>query len=145
MPTRVGPQRFAGAKVATVAAGLSNSSAVTEGGALFTWGKGEANYPFGSQVPGGLGHADLRNSLVPTPVSPRLLGGTRVGRWHGLAEELALGLCHGHARPAGAGAGVTGSGGRRRSRWVQGKAPAGGEDDRGCPYFMVPGDLVKRV
>ena len=28
---------------------------------------------------------------------------------------------------------------------MQGKAPAGREDDRGCPYFMMPGDLVKRV
>jgi hypothetical protein len=28
---------------------------------------------------------------------------------------------------------------------VQGKAPAEGEDDRGCPYFMMPADLVKRV
>jgi hypothetical protein len=28
---------------------------------------------------------------------------------------------------------------------VQGKAPAGEEDDRGCPYFMMPADLVKQV
>ena len=34
-----------------------------------------------------------------------------------------------HAR-LGAGVGVSSSGGRRRSRRVQGKAPAGGEDDR---------------
>ncbi len=69
--------------------------------------------------------------------------GARVGRWHGLAEELALAFAMGtHAR-LGAGAGVTG--GRWRSRRVQDKAPAGGEDDGGCPYFMMPGDLVKRV
>jgi hypothetical protein len=49
-----------------------------------------------------------------------------------------------HAR-LGAGAGGARAGGRRRSRRVQGKAPARGEDDRGCPYFMMPGDLVKRV
>ena len=50
-----------------------------------------------------------------------------------------------HARlGAGAWAGGAGGGGRRRSRRVQGKAP-GGVDDRGCPYFMMPGDLLKRV
>ena len=49
-----------------------------------------------------------------------------------------------HAR-LGAGAGGARAGGRRRSRRVQGKAPARGEDDRGCPYFMMPGDLLKRV
>ena len=51
-----------GAQVAKVAAGLYHSAAVTEGGALFTWGKGEEDSDdAGSQVPGGLGHADLRS------------------------------------------------------------------------------------
>jgi alpha-tubulin suppressor-like RCC1 family protein len=102
VPTRVDPQRVGGVQVATVASGYYHSAAVTEGGALFTWGRGKA-YPPGSQTPGGLGHADLRNRLVPTLVSPRLLGGARVGRWHGLAEELALALLAfamgTHARP----------------------------------------------
>jgi hypothetical protein len=56
------------------------------------WGKGEADSnDAGSQVPGGLGHADLRDRLVPTLVSPRLLGGARVGRWHGLMEGTHAG------------------------------------------------------
>jgi alpha-tubulin suppressor-like RCC1 family protein len=70
VPTRVDPLRFAGAQVATVAAGTEHSATVTERGALFTWGRGE-QHPPGSQVPGGLGHADLRDRLVPTLVSPR--------------------------------------------------------------------------
>jgi len=42
---------------------------VTEGGALFTWGKGEEDSDdAGSQVPGGLGHADLR-SHTPSVLS----------------------------------------------------------------------------
>jgi hypothetical protein len=41
-------------------------------------------------VPGGLGHADLVNRLVPTLVQRQLLGETRVGRCHRLREELAL-------------------------------------------------------
>ena len=82
---------------------------------------------------------------MPTPVLPLLLGGVRVRRWHGLSEELALAFAMGtHAR-LGASVGVTGRGGSRRSRLVQGKAPAEGEDYRGCPYFMMPGDLVTRV
>jgi alpha-tubulin suppressor-like RCC1 family protein len=117
--TRMDPQRFAGAQVSTVAAGLGHSAAVTEGGALFTWGRGEA-FRTASQVPVGLGHADHRDRLVSTLVSSHLLGGGRVGRWHGLAEELALAFASGtHAR-LGAGAGG-GRGGcrawlRRRER-----------------------------
>ena len=72
----------------------------------------------------------MRNRLVPTPVSPRLLGGARVGRWHELAEELALAFAMGTHAWLGAGAGVTGSGGRRRSRRAR-------KDDRGCPYLMI--------
>ena len=126
LPTRVDPERFAGAQVATVAAGLSHSAAVTEGGALFTWGRGEADQA-GSQVPGGLGHADLCNRLVPTPISPRLLGGARVGRWHGLTEELALAFAMGTHSRLGAGA-------------------RGGEgEEKGCLYLMMPADLVERV
>ena len=43
-------------------------------------------------------------------------------------------------------AGWGASGGRGGSR-PGGKAAAGGEDDKGCPYrkFMMSGDLVKRV
>jgi alpha-tubulin suppressor-like RCC1 family protein len=100
VPTRVDPQRFGGAQVATVAGGAYHSAAVTEGGALFTWGKGKTDSCHPRHlVPGGLGHADLRDRRVPTLVSPRLLGGARVGRWHGLAEELALSFAMGtHAR-----------------------------------------------
>jgi hypothetical protein len=40
---------------------------VTAGGALYSWGKGEAGYT-GSPLPGRLGHADLAIMLVPTLV-----------------------------------------------------------------------------
>jgi RCC1 and BTB domain-containing protein len=137
VPTRVDPQRFEGAQVATVAAGDHRSAAVTEGGALFIWGRCGKEYDAGyAQMSGGLGHAhsmlypaDLANMLVPTPMSPRLLGGARVGRWHGLAEELALAFAMGtHAR-LGAGAGG-----------AEGEAC-----DKGCLYLMMPADLAERV
>ncbi len=55
--------RSASAAVATVAAGFSHSAALTEGGCPLD------SYDADSQVPGGLGHADLRDRLVPTLVS----------------------------------------------------------------------------
>ena len=97
-------------------------------------------------MPGGLGHADLADRLVPTPVSPRLLGGARVGRCHGLAEEHALAFAMGtHARLGAGAGGEQGSGGRRRSRRRQGMAPAEGEEGRGCVYLTMQGELVKMV
>jgi hypothetical protein len=146
VPTRVDPQHFAHAPISAVAAGQSHSAAVTAVGALYTWGKGEAGYNPGSQVPGGLGHADLANRLVPTLVPRQLLGGARVGRCHGLREELALAFAMGTHERLGASSAAAGGGGtKRRSRRAQGKAPAAGREEEGCPYLMMPADLVKRV
>ena len=145
VPTRVDPQHFAHAPISTVAAGYSHSAAVTAGGALYTWGQGEAE-PTGSQVPGGLGHADLANRLVPTLVQRQLLGGARVGRCHGLREELALAFAMGtHERLGASSAAAGGGGGKRRSRRAQGKAPAAGREEEGCLYLMMAAELVKRV
>ena len=125
VPTRVDPQHFAHAPISAVAVGDSHSAAVTAGGALYTWGRGEAE-PTGSQVPGGLGHADLANRLVPTLVPRQLLGGARMGRCHGLREELALAFAMGTHERLGA-------------------SSAAGREEEGCPYLMMPADLVKRV
>jgi alpha-tubulin suppressor-like RCC1 family protein len=145
VPTRVDPQHFAHAPISAVAVGDSHSAAVTAGGALYTWGKGEAGHT-GSQVPGGLGHADLANRLVPTLVPRQLLGGVRVGRCHGLREELALAFAMGtHERLGASSAAAGGGGGKRRSRRAQGKAPAAGREQKGCLYLMMPAELVKRV
>ena len=149
VPTLVDSWRFEGAHIATVAGGLNHSAAVTEGGALYTWGRGSTDLqiPDLPPRPGGHGHADLLNKLVPTPVS-RLLGGARVGRWHALAlaEEHALAFAMGtHARLGAGAGGEQGSGGRRRSRRRQGMAPAEGEEGRGCVYLTMQGELVKMV
>ena len=91
------------------------------------------------------GQDEVLTNKVANSAAPRGVSGTRVERWHGLAEELVMSFAMGtHAR-LGAGVGVSSSGGRRRSLRVQGKAPAGGEDDRRCQYFMMQADLVKRV
>jgi len=159
-PTRVGPQHFGGACVTTVAAGFTHSAALTEDGKLYTWGSGEVDvnakdpdnevdvrmlellfkFTTATTLPGGLGHADLLDRLVPSPLSPCLFDGDRVGRCHGLTEEHALAFAMGtHAR---LGAGAAG-GGRRRSRRVQGKAPE--EEGRGCAYSEMAGELVQQV
>jgi len=56
-----------------------------------------------------LGHADLRDRLVPRLVSQILLDGARVRRWHGLEEELTLAF-------------ATGAGGERRRDRQRGQA-----------------------
>ena len=82
-----------------------------------------------SQVPGGLGHADLANRLVPTLVPRQLLGGARVGRCHWLLEELALAFAMGTHGRLGSGAG----------------AGRGGEGQGPCLYTEMPAELVKKV
>ena len=93
-------------------------------------------------MPGGLGHVDLANRLVPTLVPRQLLGGARVGRCHGLLEELALAFAMGTHERLGAGSAAAGGVGGRRA---QGKAPAAMREEEGCLYLMMPADLVKRV
>jgi alpha-tubulin suppressor-like RCC1 family protein len=125
VPTRVDPKHFAHELISAVAAGFYHSAAVTAGGALYTWGKGEAGNPGWAKA---AGH-DLANKvvwLVPTLVPRQLLGGARVGRCHGLIEELALAFAMGTHERLGAGS-------------------AAGREEEGCPYLMMPADLVKQV
>jgi len=140
VPTRVDPQRLAGAQVSTVAAGLGHSAAVTEGGALFTWGRGEAFRTAcrpGPRRPARQARSHAR-VFAPARRRPRRAVAPLCGGAH-------AGLCLGHARPAGVGG--AGGGGRRRSRLVQGLALAEGEDrtHRRCPYLMMLADLVQRA
>jgi hypothetical protein len=85
------------------------------------------------------------NRLVPTLVPRQLLGGASMGRCHGLREELALAFTMGtHEWLDASSAAAGGGGGKRRSQRAQG-APAAGREEEGCPYLMMPADLVKRV
>ena len=82
---------------------------------------------------------------MPTLVPRQLLGIARVGRWHGLREQLAVAFAMGtHERLGASSSAAGGGGGRRRSRQAQGKAPAGREEE-GCPFLMMPAELVKGV
>ncbi len=85
---RVGAGAFGGARVAAVAAGDMHSVAVTEDGALWTWGQG---------LGGRLGHGDVENRLVPTEAVGHVLA--RFGRFQMLPEEHALAIAMGtHGR-----------------------------------------------
>ena len=65
---------------------------------------------------------------------------------HGLRKELAIAFAMGTHERLGTGSAAAGGGsGRRRSRRAQGKAPAARREEEGCPYLMMPADLVKRV
>ena len=94
VPTRLDPLHLAHAPISAVAAGDYHSAAVTAGGASTTGAK-VRQVALGTRCSVALGHADLDNKLVPTLVLRQLLGGARVGRCHGLLEDLAHGLRHG--------------------------------------------------
>jgi alpha-tubulin suppressor-like RCC1 family protein len=70
-PRQVEPGRFGGEKVVFVAAGVNHTAAVTAGGRLYTWGRGDN---------GELGHGDTRNRLVPTVVGAGAFGAPEGGR-----------------------------------------------------------------
>ena len=116
--TRIAAQHFGLAKIVSASAGDSHSSAVTEDGALYTWGKGL-----------GLGHGDRENKRVPTRVAAHLLHGTRVGRCHSLPPQLALAFAMGtHPRLGSAD-----------------ETAVAGADTTNCAYASMPGELVQRV
>ena len=50
-----------------------------------------------------------------------------------------------HGRLGAVSAAAGGGGGRSRSLRAQDKAPSAGPEEEGCPYLMMPADLVKRV
>jgi hypothetical protein len=135
------------ARIVTVSAGFCHSAAVTEDGALFTWGRGRAY----AGRPTGLGHGDVTERLRPTLVEPDSMDGARIGRCRELAREHALAFAMvthprlGRAQAqAQAGPQVAGA---RRSQRLQDKAAAaaggGGGDE--CVFGGLADHLVEMV
>ena len=100
IPTLVDPLHFNSAKIVTASAGSYVSTAVTEDGEIYSWGKArDFRYPYHYT---GLGHTDIQDKLVPTRVDAKYMQGARVGRWHGLRPEHALAFAMGlHSRLGG--------------------------------------------
>jgi alpha-tubulin suppressor-like RCC1 family protein len=87
---QVGVAAFGGARVVTAAAGYGHSVAVTEDGALWTWGDSRS---------GQLGHGDVETRLAPTRVAADSLRDTRIGRCRPLPTTHALAFSMGtHGR-----------------------------------------------
>ena len=116
--TRIAAQHFGLAKIVSASAGADHSSAVTEDGALYTWGKGL-----------GLGHGDGEDKWVPTRVAAHLLHGTRVGRCHSLLPELALAFAMGTHPRLGS----------------TDETAVAGAHTTNCAYASMPAELVQRV
>jgi len=137
VPSRIDAQHFHNAKIVSATAGYTHSAAVTEEGALYTWGEAW-----------GLGHGDGARKSVPTKVAPHLLQGARVGRCHGLPPMHALAFAMGtHVRLGSSEPTALSAGGssKRRPQRQQGKAPAVADQDKDCEYVTMPGELVQRV
>jgi len=97
-PERVGAELLGGVKIVTAACGTHHSAAVSEEGALYTWGAAQV-YVYGSQELTGLGHEDLEDKRVPSLVATRLLLGARLGRCLPLSRSHALAISMGtHGR-----------------------------------------------
>ena len=112
---RVGAGAFGGARVVAAAAGLQHSAAVTEDGALWTWGFGDDGRA-GPRRRGAL--------LGAAMVVGAGLGGGRIGRCRGLPAGHALAFAMGTHRQVGGGghtggAGAAAGGARRSSRLPQ--------------------------
>ena len=133
------------ARIVMASAGCYHSAAVTEDGALFTWGRGQDH----GGRPTGLGHGDITERLRPTLVEPDSMDGARIGRCRELAREHALAFAMvthprlGRAQAqAQAGPQVAGA---RRSQRLQDKAAAaaGGGDE--CVFGGLADHLVEMV
>ena len=133
-------------RIVTASASCSHSAAVTEDGALFTWGSGQ---DFGVN-PTGLGHGDVAERLRPTLVEPDSMDGARIGRCRALAREHALAFAMvthprlGRAQ-AQAQAGPQVAGARRSQRLQDRTAAAAGGGSDECVFGGLADHLVEMV
>jgi alpha-tubulin suppressor-like RCC1 family protein len=76
---QVGAEVFGGARVVAAAAGEAHSAAVTEDGALWTWGSGES---------GRLGHGDDKQEPLPKKVTTVTIEAPMFGKSGNLSREM---------------------------------------------------------
>jgi len=126
-PTRIEGAHFGSLPMATVAGGTHNSAAVSASGALYTWGDRQ-----------------------PVPrAAPRVAGGARVGRFHGLSAERGVAFCAGvHARlgrpaphPAPAATELDASFAALRLT----SRPSSPEAGPGCVFYALPTVVVGMI
>ena len=116
------------ARIVTASAGCRHSAAVTEDGALFTWGSGKDYF----DRPLGLGHGDLTERVRPTLVEPGSMSESRIGRFRALPREHALAFAMvthprlGHAQAKAQAAVAAGGGGDGVPGVARGRGGEGG-------------------
>lgn len=142
VPTRIEAQHFGNANIICSSAGYAHSVAVTEEGALYSWGKGQSLFS-----PGGLGLGDVNSKCVPMPINPSLFNLARIGRYHELPPLHALAFVMGnHARLGRAAPKAAGT--EDRSKWSprkQSTALSIADNGEDCGYITMPGELVQRM
>jgi len=90
VPTRIPHARFHGNDVIVFSAGVSHSAAVTSKGELYTWGEG-VSYPRSYKfIFSGLGLNNTHIQWLPRKVLAASLGGSRIGGWNGVRQDILL-------------------------------------------------------
>jgi len=90
VPTRIPHARFHGNDVIVFSAGVSHSAAITSKGELYTWGEG-VSYPRSYKFNfSGLGLNNSHIQWLPRKLLAASLGGSRVGGWNGVRQDIIL-------------------------------------------------------
>ena len=90
VPTRIRHARFHDNDVIVFSAGVSHSAAVTSKGELYTWGEGASFQRSYDSKFSGLGLKNSHIQWLPRKVLAASLGGSRVGRWNGVRQDIIL-------------------------------------------------------
>jgi hypothetical protein len=126
---------FDGAKIVIVSGEKWHAAAVTEDGAIYTWGKACTRT---------LGHADMLDKQMSTLISPRHLLDARIGCCHRLLPEHALAFSMDTHTRLGSPATEAHAGGSTRSKRVQDKV-ARVDTSEGCVFVGIPPETVKKI
>jgi len=90
VPTRIPHARFHGNDVIVFSAGVSHSAAITSKGELYTWGEGVCFHRSYNSKFSGLGQNNAHIQWLPRKVLAASLGGSRMGGWNGIRQDILL-------------------------------------------------------
>ena len=143
LPERIDAQRFDNAHIASIACGDGHSAALTNLGALYTWGTGVS-----------LGYDDEYNSLDqpsgashkfgPRPIVQFLPDGLRIGCHFDMDSLFALAFAMGTHPRLGNGASV-GPVDADVSLRKKGKLPVSHNNTKPCPISFLSTELVRLI
>jgi len=121
VPRQIEQRHFGDTKIVSVSGGFRHAAAVTQQGALYTWGDRGSEH------------------RLPTLVGPSSLLNARIGRFQELLPSHAVAFAMGtHAR-------LGGGNPSRRSMRQKDKRPSTTVKGIPCVYVLMPAELVKRI